>query len=136
MFDFIIEKEDAQTAARIGKLSTPHGIVNTPMFVPVATKGTVKTLTSKELVDMGAEILIVNAFHMHLLPGADVVRDLGGLHAFMGWKGPLITDNGGFQATSSYMFHKIDETGIFSGRPMMDKFIKSHPRLQSSTKMI
>ena len=117
LFNFKIKKEDEQTAARIGQVITPHGTVNTPMFVPVATKGTVKTLTSKELIEMGAEILIVNAFHMHLLPGTDIIRDLGGLHTFMNWTRPLITDNGGFQATNNYMFQKIDETGIFFRSP-------------------
>lgn len=117
LFDFRIKKEDDQTATRLGQLTTPHGTVNTPMFVPVATKGTVKTLTSQELREMGAEILIVNAFHMHLLPGAEVIRELGGLHSFMNWNRPLITDNGGFQATNIYMFHKIDETGIFFRSP-------------------
>jgi queuine tRNA-ribosyltransferase len=117
LFDFIIKKEDIQTAARIGQLTTPHGTVNTPMFVPVATKGSVKTLTPQELLEMGAEILIVNAFHMHLLPGADTIRELGGLHKFMNWKGPLITDNGGFQATNPFIFQRIDETGIFFRSP-------------------
>ncbi len=117
VFDFRIKKADDQTAARIGQFITPHGTVNTPMFVPVATKGSVKTLTTQELLEMGAEILIVNAFHMHLLPGTDTIRELGGLHKFMNWKGPLITDNGGFQATNAYIFQRIDETGIFFRSP-------------------
>lgn len=117
LFDFTINFEDDQTSARLGELITPHGAVITPAFVPVATKGTVKTLSSRELYEMGAQILIVNAFHLHLHPGTEIIRDLGGLHTFMNWDGPLITDNGGFQATNSYLFHKIDETGIFFRSP-------------------
>ncbi len=117
MFKFTIRKEDERTDARLGELETPHGKVHTPMFVPVATKGTVKTLSSRELKEMGAEILIVNAFHLHLLPGTELIKELGGLHKFMNWDGPLITDNGGFQATNSYLFHKLDETGIYFRSP-------------------
>ena len=117
MFKFTVKREDEQTQARLGELITPHGTVNTPMFVPVATKGTVKTLSSQELLDMGAEILIVNAFHLHLLPGTEVIKELGRLHKFMNWDGPLITDNGGFQATNSYLFQSIDKTGIYFRSP-------------------
>ncbi|HUX99730.1 MAG TPA: tRNA guanosine(34) transglycosylase Tgt [Candidatus Deferrimicrobium sp.] len=117
MLDFKIKIADETTNARIGELITPHGKVNTPMFVPVATKATVKTLTTQELLDMGAEILIVNAFHLHLHPGTEIIKELGGLHKFMNWNRPLITDNGGFQATNSYLFHKIDETGIYFRSP-------------------
>lgn len=117
VFKFTIKLDDEQTSARTGELITPHGKVQTPMFVPVATKGTVKTLSYKELQEMGAEILIVNAFHLHLHPGTEIIRDLGGLHEFMNWDGPLITDNGGFQATNSYLFHKLNKTGIFFRSP-------------------
>ncbi|MFX1294442.1 MAG: tRNA guanosine(34) transglycosylase Tgt [Promethearchaeota archaeon] len=117
MFNFIIKKKDEQTSARTGEFNTPHGRINTPIFVPVATKGTVKTLSSQELVDMGAEILIVNAFHLHLFPGTEIIKDLGGLHKFINWNRPLITDNGGFQATNNSLFHTIDETGIYFRSP-------------------
>lgn len=117
MFRYTLKKEDHQTHARLGVLDTPHGTVKTPAFVPVATKGTVKSLTTQELVAMGAQILIVNAFHLHLHPGTEVIKELGGLHRFMRWDGPLITDNGGFQATNSYLFQKIDETGIYFRSP-------------------
>ncbi len=117
MFDFTINFEDEKISARLGELITPHGAVLTPAFVPVATKGTVKTLSSLELYKMGAQILIVNAFHLHLHPGTEIIKGLGGLHKFMNWDGPLITDNGGFQATKSYLFHKIDASGIFFRSP-------------------
>ncbi|MHA1267502.1 MAG: tRNA guanosine(34) transglycosylase Tgt [Candidatus Helarchaeota archaeon] len=117
MFRFEVLEEDKATEARTGTLSTSHGTVHTPAFVPVATKGTVKTLSSHELKEMGAEILIVNAFHLHLHPGTEVIKELGGLHKFMNWNGPLITDNGGFQVTNSYLFHKIDENGIWFRSP-------------------
>ncbi len=117
MFKFTIIKEDSRTEARIGQLVTPHGTVKTPMFVPVATKGSVKTLSSRDLLEMGAEILIVNAFHLHLLPGTEIIKEVGGLHKFMNWNRPLITDNGGFQAMNNFFFQKIDETGIYFRSP-------------------
>ncbi|MHA1129993.1 MAG: tRNA guanosine(34) transglycosylase Tgt [Candidatus Helarchaeota archaeon] len=117
MFKFKVKREDSGSSARLGLLVTPHGHVNTPAFVPVATKATVKTLTSHELKEMGAEILIVNAFHLHLHPGTELIAEMGGLHTFMNWDGPLITDNGGFQATNSYLFQRLDETGIFFRSP-------------------
>jgi len=129
MFKFTIKYEDSQTAARIGEFITPHGNVDTPMFVPVATKGTVKTLSSSELQEMGAQILIVNAFHLYLHPGTELIRDLGGLHKFMNWKYPLITDNGGFQATNSYLFQKIDETGIYFRSPHDGQIHKITPEI-------
>ncbi len=129
LFDFVVKKEDAETAARLGTFDTPHGTVNTPVFVPVATKATVKTLTTHELEDIGAEILIVNAFHLHLHPGTDLIADLGGLHKFMKWDGPLITDNGGFQATNSYLFQKIDDTGIYFRSPHDGQIHKITPEI-------
>jgi queuine tRNA-ribosyltransferase len=87
-------------AARAGVLATPHGDLHTPAFMPVGTKATVKTVDPDELRALGAEILLCNTYHLHFRPGADTVAELGGLHRFMGWDGPILTDSGGFQVFS------------------------------------
>jgi queuine tRNA-ribosyltransferase len=87
-------------AARAGTLSTAHGEVRTPAFMPVGTKATVKTVDPDELRDLGAEILLCNTYHLHFRPGADAIAELGGLHGFMAWDGPILTDSGGFQVFS------------------------------------
>src|ERR671937_928870 len=87
-------------AARAGVLSTPHGEVPTPAFMPVGTKASVKTLHPDEVRALGASILLGNTYHLHFRPGEDVIADLGGLHAFMGWDGPILSDSGGFQVFS------------------------------------
>src|ERR687887_844998 len=86
--------------ARAGVLRTPHGVVPTPAFMPVGTKATVKTLDPDELRTLGATIVLGNTYHLHFRPGDDVIAELGGLHRFMGWDGPLLTDSGGFQVFS------------------------------------
>lgn len=97
---FTIEKKDTKTKARAGILKTPHEAVHTPMFVPVGTQASVKTLTPHELQDMGAEIVLANTYHLHLRPGEDVIKKMGGLSKFMSWNGPTMTDSGGFQVFS------------------------------------
>lgn len=97
---FTVEKKDKNSRARAGVLKTPHGEVHTPMFVPVGTQATVKTLTPDELRAMGAEIVLANTYHLHLRPGEEVVKKLGGLTKFMSWNGPTMTDSGGFQVFS------------------------------------
>ncbi|MGB2874212.1 MAG: tRNA guanosine(34) transglycosylase Tgt [Gaiellaceae bacterium] len=87
-------------SARAGVLSTAHGDLGTPAFMPVGTKGTVKTVDPDELRALGAEILLGNTYHLHFRPGSEIIRELGGLHAFMGWDGPILTDSGGFQVFS------------------------------------
>jgi queuine tRNA-ribosyltransferase len=99
-------------AARAGILATDHGHVPTPAFMPVGTQATVKGLTPAELAGLGAGIVLANAYHLHLRPGAEVVRRLGGLHAFMGWEGPILTDSGGFQVFSLAKLAAIDEDGV------------------------
>ncbi len=98
--------------ARAGELMTPHGPVATPAFMPVATQATVKTLTPDEVKDVGAEIVLGNAYHLYLRPGVPMVRRLGGLHRFMGWDRPILTDSGGFQAFSMGSLKTVDEEGI------------------------
>ena len=98
--------------ARIGTLHTPHGYVPTPAFMPVATQGSVKALDSSDLQNIGANIVLANTYHLFLRPGVDIVEDLGGLHGFMQWHGPTLTDSGGFQGFSLEHLRKITEHAI------------------------
>ncbi len=100
MFTFSVTKESSKCKARIGRFKTSHGVVNTPVFMPVGTQGTVKAMTPEELIGLGAEIILGNTYHLSLRPGQDVIKKLGGLHKFMNWKGPILTDSGGFQIFS------------------------------------
>jgi queuine tRNA-ribosyltransferase len=99
-------------AARRGEVVTPHGRVQTPAFMPVGTQGTVKGLKPEEVRDTGAEILLGNTYHLMLRPGAEQVAALGGLHRFMNWPGPILTDSGGFQVMSLSQLRKLDEKGV------------------------
>jgi queuine tRNA-ribosyltransferase len=99
-------------AARAGVFSTPHGAIETPAFMPVGTLATVKALDPEDLVRMGASMILGNAYHLHLRPGDDVVREMGGLHRFMQWDGPILTDSGGFQVFSLEGLRTIDEEGV------------------------
>jgi queuine tRNA-ribosyltransferase len=99
-------------AARLGRMRTAHGAVDTPAFMPVATQGTVKSLTPADLVAAGAQIVLANTYHLLLRPGHELVRELGGLHRFMGWDGPILTDSGGFQVWSLSKLRRIGEEGV------------------------
>ncbi len=112
MFEFHIHARDAQTAARVGALSTPHGILPTPVFAPVGTQATVKTLTPRDLRELDATLVLANTYHLYLRPGTALIRDFGGLHAFMGWPGPVLTDSGGFQVFSLAQMRKVDPDGV------------------------
>jgi len=108
---FAVEALDG--AARAGVLRTAHGEIRTPAFMPVGTKGTVKTLLPSEVRALGADVILGNTYHLHLRPGEDVVEDLGGLHAFTGWDGPILTDSGGFQVFSlSDTLVRVDDDGV------------------------
>ena len=98
--------------ARAGQFTTPHGTVTTPVFMPVATQATIKTLTPEEVIAVGAQIVLGNAYHLFLRPGVETVDRLGGLHKFMGWPRPILTDSGGFQAFSMGSFRQVDEDHI------------------------
>jgi queuine tRNA-ribosyltransferase len=98
--------------ARAGRLSTPHGLVLTPAFMPVGTAGAVKAVTRDHLTEVGAQIVLANTYHLMLRPGDTVVRDLGGLHGFTGWSGPILTDSGGFQVFSLTALRQLDEEGV------------------------
>ena len=97
-FEFTIDAEAG--ASRAGRFSTPHGVVDTPAFMAVGTAATVKSLDPVDLHALGARMILSNAYHLHLRPGDELIRDFGGLHAFMGWDGPILTDSGGFQVFS------------------------------------
>ena len=107
-----ILKEDKRTRARLGKLHTPHGVIETPVFMPVGTQATVKSMTPEELKELGAGIILSNTYHLFLRPGADLVKEAGGLHAFMHWDGAILTDSGGFQVFSLGDLRKIKEEGV------------------------
>lgn len=110
--EFELIKIDSQTGARRGKLITPHGVVDTPAFMPVGTQATVKTLTPEELRAIGVQILLCNTYHLYLRPGTEVIALAGGLHSFMHWNYPILTDSGGFQVFSLGELRKVTEEGI------------------------
>ena len=110
-FSYEIVAEDHLTGARAGLLRTPHGVVETPVFMPVGTQGTVKALSQQELLDLGAGVVLGNAYHLYLRPGHERVERLGGLHGFMGWPRPILTDSGGFQVFSLRERCEITEEG-------------------------
>jgi len=101
-----------QGKARRGRLVTPHGVIETPVFMPVGTQGTVKAVSPRELEELRAQIILGNSYHLFVRPGMDVMRHFGGLHRFMGWKGPILTDSGGFQVFSLAKLRKITEEGV------------------------
>ena len=109
-FDLLLT--DTDTAARRGRLRTRHGVIETPIFMPVGTQGTVKALTPQHLHDIGAQVILGNTYHLNLRPGSDLVRDMGGLHEFMYWDKPILTDSGGFQVFSLAKLRKLHENGI------------------------
>jgi queuine tRNA-ribosyltransferase len=109
---FTLISQDARTAARLGTIHTQHGAVQTPAFIPVGTQATVKALTPEDLRELGAEIVLCNTYHLYLRPGHELIQGLGGLHRFMHWDRPLLTDSGGFQVYSIAANQKVSEEGI------------------------
>lgn len=112
LFRFELLHVCRQTGARRGRLHTPHGVIETPVFMPVGTQATVKTLTPEELKACGAEIILSNTYHLHLRPGESLIEQAGGLHSFMHWDRPILTDSGGFQVFSLADLRKIQERGV------------------------
>ena len=112
MFAFQITATDPNTAARAGVFETPHGKLQTPVFAPVGTQATVKTLTPRDLHELGASLVLSNTYHLYLRPGTHLVAEFGGLHSFMGWSGPILTDSGGFQVMSLSQLRKLSEQGV------------------------
>jgi queuine tRNA-ribosyltransferase len=115
-FGFEVLAQDG--AARAGRLSTPHGVIDTPAFMPVATFGAVRGVAPDELLALGAQVLLANAYHLHERPGEAAVAGLGGLHGFTGWRGPWATDSGGFQVTSLADRARVDEQGVAFQSPL------------------
>ena len=110
--NFTVLKKDGFTSARLGSLITPHGKIDTPIFMPVGTQATVKAMTPEELLEVGAQIILGNTYHLYIRPGHELVGRLGGLHEFMRWQGPILTDSGGFQVFSLGELRKISEEGV------------------------
>src|SRR3989442_5696060 len=116
MFEFTLDATSG--SARAGTLTLPHGTVETPLFMPVGTQGTVRALSPNDLRAAGATMVLANTYHLHVRPGEHVVEQLGRLHRFMGWDRPLLTDSGGFQVFSLEGFRRVDEAGVEVPRPL------------------
>ena len=111
-FSFTVKEKSSNTFARCGVLKTPHGEIQTPVFMPVGTRATVKAVEPRELEELGAQIILGNTYHLYLRPGADLVAKAGGLHKFMNWNRPILTDSGGFQVFSLANLNKITDEGV------------------------
>lgn len=112
LFRYEVVKVCKQSGARIGRFYTPHGVIETPVFMPVGTKATVKSLSPEEVEEAGSQILLSNTYHLYLRPGHEIVKKAGGLHDFMNWHKPILTDSGGFQVFSLSETRKVTEEGV------------------------
>lgn len=112
MLEYKLIKKSKDTKARVGEIKTNHGIIKTPVFMPVGTRATVKTMTPEEVKDLGAQIILSNTYHLFLRPGPEIIEKAGGLHKFMNWHGSILTDSGGFQVFSLSANRKITEEGV------------------------
>src|SRR5213592_1672089 len=110
MFDLLTT--DPRSKARRGRLTTAHGVIETPAFMPVGTQGSVKGVSPRELRELEAQIILGNTYHLFVRPGMEVMRHFGGLHRFMNWDGPILTDSGGYQIFSLAKLRKITEDGV------------------------
>src|SRR5881397_1616472 len=110
MFELL--KTDAASKARLGRLTTAHGVVDTPVYMPVGTQGSVKAIDPRELREMGTQIILGNTYHLNIRPGLDIIRAAGGLHQFINWPHPILTDSGGFQVFSLAKIRKIKAHGV------------------------
>lgn len=109
---FKLLKKSKKSSARLGRLKTAHGVLTTPFFMPIATKGAVKNLSVDEIKQLGSSIILSNTYHLYLTPGLEVLKNIGGLHDFMNWKGAILTDSGGFQVFSLSKIRKIIKSGV------------------------
>lgn len=112
-FSFALEVSRGATSPRAGVLTTPHGTIETPVFMPVGTQGSVKGISPHELDELGASIILGNTYHLYLRPGVDVIREAGGLHEFIAWRRPILTDSGGFQVFSLAPLRKVEDEGVW-----------------------
>jgi queuine tRNA-ribosyltransferase len=126
-FSFQCQASCNHTHARAGVFHTPHGIVETPRFMPVGTLATVKGITPEQLKAANSQMILANTYHLHIQPGEDIVRDAGGLHQFMAWAGPILTDSGGFQVFSLSEMRKITESGVIFRSPRDGSMIEITP---------
>ncbi|MEM8612638.1 MAG: tRNA guanosine(34) transglycosylase Tgt [Cyanobacteria bacterium P01_H01_bin.105] len=126
-FSFEHQASCSHTKARAGTFYTPHGPVHTPRFMPVGTLANVKTVTPAQLHDAGAQMVLANTYHLHLQPGEDLIAEAGGLHKFMGWSGPMLTDSGGFQVFSLSKIRTIAEEGVTFRSPRDGRIIHMPP---------
>ena len=117
-FSFEVLSQDPATGARHGRIDTAHGPVETPAFMPVGTYGAVKGMTPTQLEELGAQIVLSNAYHLEMRPGSEAIEQLGGLHRFMGWERPILTDSGGFQVFSLEGLRKVDDDGVSFRSPV------------------
>jgi queuine tRNA-ribosyltransferase len=111
-FGFEIQKRDEHSSARLGRITTAHGQIDTPAFMPIGTQGSVKTFEAGELEELGAQIILGNTYHLYLRPGPEIIESAGGLHRFISWRRPLLTDSGGFQFYSLKVLNKISDEGV------------------------
>src|SRR5437588_10959248 len=109
---FELFQTDASSKARLALLTTPHGVVDTPVFMSVGTQGSVKAIDPRELREMGTQIILGNTYHLNIRPGLDIIRQAGGLHRFINWDLPILTDSGGFQVFSLATIRKIQAHGV------------------------
>jgi queuine tRNA-ribosyltransferase len=112
MFEFELLATEGASGARAGRFLTPHGPILTPVFAPVGTQATVKAMRPADLLELGAQLILGNTYHLYLRPGDELIRDLGGLHHFMAWPGPILTDSGGYQVFSLSQTRRIDADGV------------------------
>lgn len=126
-FSYQLVAKCGKTQARVGIWHTPHGSVETPRFMPVGTVGTIKGLTPAQVETTGAQMILANTYHLHLQPGESIVEKAGGLHSFMGWNGPILTDSGGFQVFSLSELRELKETGVTFRSPRDGRMIELTP---------
>lgn len=112
MFNFKVKQKCSKTYARIAELTTPHGKIETPVFMPVGTQATVKGIEPRELKELGAQIILSNTYHLYMRPGTEIIKNAGGLHKFMNWDKPILTDSGGFQVFSLSKLNKVSDNGV------------------------
>ncbi len=127
MFDLQIQAKCPNTAARVATFSTPHGLLETPQFMPVGTLGTVKGVSASQLKELKAQMILANTFHLHLQPGESIIKECGGLHKFMSWPNPILTDSGGYQVFSLNKINKIEDKGVSFQSPRDGSLIELTP---------
>jgi len=134
---FVVDRKDENTRARTARFATSHGVVETPCFMPVGTQATVKTLTPSQLKDAGVQMLLCNAYHLWIRPGVEIVEAMGGLHRFMSWDGPILTDSGGYQVLSLASFLELSDDGVRFRSPVdgEERFLSPEKAIEIQTRL-